>query len=83
MEHTQGEVNLADGQVPKPSVLDALLGVSSTNTSPHPGKTRVTDFFQWSLKVFYMEHTQGEVNLADGQVPEPSVFDELLFLSST
>ena len=23
-----------------------------TNTSPHPGKTRVTDFFQWSLKVF-------------------------------
>ena len=31
MEHTQGEVNHADGQVPKPSVLDDLLGVSSTS----------------------------------------------------
>ena len=24
----------------------------TTNTSPHPGKTRVTHFFQWSFKVF-------------------------------
>ena len=31
MEHTQGEVNLVDGQVPKPSGLDDLLGVRSTS----------------------------------------------------
>ena len=31
MEPTQGQVNHADGQVPKPSVLDDLLGVSSTS----------------------------------------------------
>ncbi len=29
MEHTQGEVNHADGQVPKSSVLDDLFGVRS------------------------------------------------------
>ena len=32
MEPTQGEVNHADGQVPKPSVLDDLLGVSSSTS---------------------------------------------------
>ena len=31
MDHTQGEVNHVDGQVPKPSVLDEPLGVSSTS----------------------------------------------------
>jgi hypothetical protein len=36
MEHTQGEVNHADGQVPKPSVLDVLLGVSSTSMDVDP-----------------------------------------------
>jgi hypothetical protein len=36
MEHTQGEVNHADGQVPKPSVLDDLLGVSSTSMDVDP-----------------------------------------------
>jgi hypothetical protein len=54
----------------------------TTNTSPNPGKTRVTHFFQWSLKV-YMEHTQGEVNDAEAQVPKPSVLDDLLGVSST
>jgi hypothetical protein len=36
MEPTQGEVNRADGQVPKPSVLDDLLGVSSTSMDVDP-----------------------------------------------
>jgi hypothetical protein len=36
MEHTQGEVNHVDGQVPKPSVLDYLLGVSSTSMDVDP-----------------------------------------------
>ena len=31
MEHTQGEVNDAEAQVRKPSVLDDLLGFSSTS----------------------------------------------------
>ena len=36
MEHTQGVVNHVDGQVPKPSVLDDLLGVSSTSMDVDP-----------------------------------------------
>ena len=36
MEPTQGEVNHVDGQVPKPSVLDDLLGVSSTSMDVDP-----------------------------------------------
>jgi hypothetical protein len=36
MEPTQGEVNHVDGQVPKPSVLDDLLGVSSTSMDVGP-----------------------------------------------
>ncbi len=36
MEPTQGEVNHVDGQVPKPSVLDHLLGVSSTSMDVDP-----------------------------------------------
>jgi hypothetical protein len=36
MEPTQGEVNHEDGQVPKPSVLDDLLGVSSTSMDVDP-----------------------------------------------
>ncbi len=36
MEPTQGEINHADGQVPKPSVLDDLLGVSSTSMDVDP-----------------------------------------------
>ena len=35
-EHTQGEVNDAEAQVPKPSVLDDLLGVSSTSMDVDP-----------------------------------------------
>ncbi len=36
MESTQGEVNHVDGQVPKPSVLDDHLGVSSTSKDVDP-----------------------------------------------
>ena len=36
MEHTQGEVNDAEAQVPIPSVLDDLLGVSSTSMDVDP-----------------------------------------------
>ena len=36
MEHTQGEVNDAEAQVPKPSVLDDLLGVSITSMDVAP-----------------------------------------------
>jgi hypothetical protein len=36
MEPTQGEVNHSDGQVPKPSVLNDLLGVSSTSMDVDP-----------------------------------------------
>ncbi len=36
MYPTQGEVNHKDGQVPKPSVLDDLLGVSSTTMDVDP-----------------------------------------------
>ncbi len=39
MEPTQGEVNHADGQVPKPSVLDDLLGVSITSMDVDPSST--------------------------------------------
>jgi hypothetical protein len=36
MNPTQGEVNHVDGQVPKPSVLDDLLGVSNTSMDVDP-----------------------------------------------
>ena len=36
MNPTQGGVNHADGQVPKPSVLDDLLGVSNTSMDVDP-----------------------------------------------
>ncbi len=36
MDHTQGEVHDTEVQVPKPSVLDDLLGVSSTSMDVDP-----------------------------------------------
>ena len=36
MDHTQGEVNDTEVQVPKPSVLDDLLGVSCTSMDVDP-----------------------------------------------
>jgi hypothetical protein len=52
-------------------------------TSPQPGKTRVTDLFQRSLKSFYIQYAQGKVNREDGQVPKPSALDDLLGVSIT
>jgi hypothetical protein len=50
MEHTQGEVNHVDGQVSKPSVLDDLLGVSSTSMDVDPssvnGKTELNAYMR-------------------------------------
>ncbi len=40
-------------------------------------------FLSMEFKSFYMEHTQAEVNHADGQVPKPSVLDDLLGVSIT
>jgi hypothetical protein len=45
MEYTQGEVNHVDGQVPKPSVLDDLLGVSSTSMDVDPSSVLFEPFF--------------------------------------
>jgi hypothetical protein len=36
IQHTHGEVNHEDGQVPKPSALDDLLGVSGTSMDVDP-----------------------------------------------
>jgi hypothetical protein len=50
MEHTQGEVNHTDGQVPKPSVLDDLLGVSNTLMDVDPssvnGETELNTYIR-------------------------------------
>ena len=35
------------------------------------------------FKCFYMDHTQGEVNDTEVQVPQPSVLDDLLGVSCT
>ena len=50
MEHTQGEVNHEDGQVPKPSLLDDLLGVSRTSMDVSPssvnGETELNTYIR-------------------------------------
>ena len=51
MDHTQGEVNDAEAQVPKPSVLDDLLGVSSSTSmdvdpSSVNGKTELNAYMR-------------------------------------
>ena len=54
MEHTQGEVNDAEAQVPKPSVLDDLLGVSITSMDVDPssvnGETELNTYM-WVQQV--------------------------------
>jgi hypothetical protein len=40
-------------------------------------------FLSMEFESFYMEPTQGEVNHVDGQVPKPSVLDDLLGVSIT
>ena len=50
MEHPLGEVKHADGQVPKPSVLDDLSGVSSTSMDVDPssvnGETELNSYMR-------------------------------------
>ncbi len=54
MKPTQGEVNHADGQVPKPSVLNDLLGLSSTSMDVDPssvnGETELNSYM-WVQQV--------------------------------
>ena len=40
-------------------------------------------FLSMEFKCFYMDHTQGEVNDTEVQVPKPSVLDDLLGVSCT
>ena len=42
--------------------------VKYKSTSPHPGKTMPSVFFQWISKSFYIQPTHGEVNDSDGEV---------------
>jgi len=50
METTQGEVNHEDGQVPKPSVLDDPIGISSKSMDVDPssvnGETELNAFMR-------------------------------------
>ncbi len=55
----------------------------TTNTFPLTWKDEGHTFLSMEFESFYMEHTQGEVNHVDGQVPKPSVLDDLLGVSST
>ncbi len=47
MEQTQVEVNHADGQVPKPSIMDDLLDVSSTSTDVDPSSVNSHCWSAW------------------------------------
>jgi hypothetical protein len=53
IQHTQGQVNHEYGQVPKPSALDDLLGVSSTSMDVDPssvsGETEVNAYMPLQL----------------------------------
>ena len=97
MEHTQGAVNDAEAQVPKPSVLNDLLGVSSTSMDVDPSSvngetelnaymrvqqvTKDTDPLMW-----WKQHQQEFPRLARMTrqyltVPASSVSPERLFSS--
>ena len=51
MDHTQGEVNDTEVQVPKPSVLDDLLGVSSTSMDVDPSSVNGETEFNTYMRV--------------------------------
>jgi hypothetical protein len=51
--------------------------------SPQPADQGSKSFLSMEFKCFYMDHTQGEVNDTEVQVPKPSVLDDLLGVSST
>ncbi len=59
MDHTQGAVNDAAAQVPKPDVLDDLLGVSSTSMDVDPSSVNVSQCCRlWSRWGVYSCHKQ-------------------------
>ena len=60
-----------------------LLSFCDNKYFPSSWKDEGHAFLSMEFESFYMEHTQGEVNHADGQVPKPSVLDDLLGVSST
>ena len=60
-----------------------LLSFCDNKYFPSSWKDEGHVFLSMEFKSFYMEHTQGEVNDAEAQVPKPSVLDDLLGVSST
>ena len=60
-----------------------LLSFCDNKYFPSSWKDEGHVFLSTEFKSFYMEHTQGEVNDAEAQVPKPSVLDDLLGVSST
>ena len=97
MEHTQDEVNDVEEQVPKPSVLDDLLGVSSTSMDVDPssvnGETEVNAYMRVQQVtndtdplMWWKEHQQEFPRLSRMprqylSVPASSVSPERLFSS--
>ena len=75
MDHTQGEVNDTEVQVPKPSVLGDLLGVSSTSMDVDPssvnGETELNAYMRVQ-QVAQRHRPSHVVEAAPGRVPAPS-----------
>ena len=60
-----------------------LMSFCDNKYFPSSWKDEGHAFLSMEFKCFYMDHTQGEVNDAEAQVPKPSVLDDLLGVSST
>ena len=60
-----------------------LLSFCDNKYFPSSWKGEGHAFLSMEFKSFYMDHTQGEVNDVEAQVPKPSVLDDLLGVSST
>ena len=60
-----------------------LLSFCDNKYFPSSWKDEGHAFLSMEFKCFYMDHTQGEVNDTEVQVPKPSVLDDLLGVSST
>ncbi len=68
--------NLFDPHTKMMSICDNKYFLSSWKDEGHA-------FLSMEFKSFYMEHTQGEVNHEDGQVPKPRALDDHLGVSNT
>ena len=60
-----------------------LMSFCDNKYFPSSWKDEGHAFLSMEFKCFYMDHTQGEVNDTEVQVPKPSVLDDLLGVSST